>query len=439
MDLRRSSPLPALVAFAVAAVLLAAVPLKPFAPRPAGAIDCTVDSLPLTPVTDLGPGAYLNTIGGLYFGGSNVRPPAHTSAGLAIANAIAPLDTVGNSDPAHGRVVLISIGMSNTNFEFTRFVPLAMNDPQRNPRLLVVNCAEGGQSADIIKNPGVAYWDTVAARLRAQHSSPLQVQAVWLKEADKGPSGGWPAATDSLGWNLGTIVRLLHQKLPNVKLCYMTSRIYAGYATTTLNPEPYAYQSAFAVRSVVCAQIAGADSLNYDAGRGAVEAPWLSWGPYLWADGLKPRSDGMTWPCADFQQDGTHPDIQGSDVVADSLLAFFKSDETTAPWFVAGAVGVAGGIGERRAPSLVLAPNPALGATRVSLVAPSGSTWALTVTDAAGRFVLAVATGVGTGAPQSAGWSGVDAGGARVRPGVYWITLRTAGLRASRALVLLAR
>jgi len=193
MDHPRSSPLTALAVLAAVAVLVVAVPPRP---RPASAIDCTVDSLPLTPVTDLGPGTYLTTIGGLYDGGSNVRPPAHTSAGLAIANAIAPLDTLGNPDPARGRVVLISIGMSNTNFEFTRFVPLAMNDPQRNPRLLVVNCAEGGQSADIIKNPGVAYWDTVAARLRAQRSSPLQVQAVWLKEADKEPSGGWPAATD---------------------------------------------------------------------------------------------------------------------------------------------------------------------------------------------------------------------------------------------------
>jgi len=390
-------------------------------------------------VTDLGAGVYRTTIGGLYFAGSNQRPPAHTSAGLTIADAIAPLDTLGNPDPAHGRVVLISIGMSNTNFEFTRFVPLAMNDPQRNPRLLVVNCAEGGQSADIIRNPNVAYWDTVATRLRAQGSSPLQVQAVWLKEADKDPSGGWPAATDSLGWNLGTIMRLLHQKLPNLKLCYMTSRIYAGYATTALNPEPYAYQSAFAVRSVVCAQIAGADSLNYDASRVAVEAPWLSWGPYLWADGLKPRMDGMTWPCADYQADGTHPNTAGSDVVADSLLAFFKSDETATPWFVAGAVGVAGGIGEGPLPALTLAPNPTRSTTRASVIAPPGATWSLSVSDVSGRRVRTVATGVGTGAPQTAEWSGVDAGGARVHPGVYWITLRAAGLRASRALVLLAR
>jgi len=234
-------------------------------------------------------------------------------------------------------------------------------------------------------------------------------------------------------------VRLLHQKLPNVKLCYLTSRIYAGYATTTLNPEPYAYQSAFAVRSVVGAQIAGIDSLNYDANRGAVQAPWLSWGPYLWADGLKPRQDGMTWPCADFQPDGTHPNTQGSDVVADSLLAFFKHDETTMPWFVGGAVGVAGSVGDGPAPTIALAPNPARSATRISLVAPPGATWSLSVADAGGRIVRSVATGVGSGAAQSAGWSGVDATGARVRPGVYWIILTDAGMRVSRAFVLLAR
>src|SRR5213083_2372669 len=93
-----------------------------------------------------------------------------------IARAIVPLDTLGNPDPANGRIVLISIGMSNATQEFSTFVPLATSDPGRNPRLNVIDCAEGGQATQDIRTAGAPYWDTVAARLRAHGSAPLQAQ-----------------------------------------------------------------------------------------------------------------------------------------------------------------------------------------------------------------------------------------------------------------------
>ena len=52
--------------------------------------------------------------------------------------------------------------------------------------------------------------------------------------------------------------------------------LYAGYATTALNPEPYAYESGFAMKWLINSKIRG-DSLNYDSNRGPFEAPWLSW------------------------------------------------------------------------------------------------------------------------------------------------------------------
>lgn len=61
----------------------------------------------------------------------------------------------------------------------------------------------------------------------------------------------------------------------------------------------------------------------------------LLWGPYLWADGLTPRADGLTWACADFRDDGTHPSESGRAKVAGMLMGFFAGDATSASWFLA--------------------------------------------------------------------------------------------------------
>ncbi len=384
----------------------------------------------MIPLNDLGAGLYHGFPGGLYGAGANVRPAAHDVAGIAIANALAPLDTLGHVD-ASGRIVLISIGMSNATQEFSTFVAQANADPARNPRVHAIDCAVGGQSADRINSPTAAYWDSVFTRLRGHGASPAQVQVVWIKEANAGPRGGFPAATDTLQWYLATIVRILTDKLPNAKLAYLTSRIYAGYATTTLNPEPYAYESAFAVKWLIDAQIAGVDSLNFDGNVGPIEAPWLSWGPYLWADGLEARSDGLTWACADFNTDGTHPATTGRLKVADSLLVFFKHDASSEPWFVNHSVSVA----ERPNAEIALsvAPNPALGELAVTFFARPGSAWSLDLVDLAGRRMSEIGHGVGAGFPQTLRWNRRRS----LPAGVYWVRFQEDRSRIARRVVLI--
>ena len=366
-------------------LVAAAIALHASTPKCAIASDCTRDSTGLVPLMDLGPGSYLGAQGGLYPLGSNQRPPAHTAAGISIANAITPLDTLGSPDP-NGRIVLISIGMSNTTQEFQAFIPKANAASRRNPRVLIVDCAVGGQAANVIRNPNAAYWDSVSARLSRAGSSNAQVQVVWLKEANASPTGAFPASSETLRTNLTSIVRILKQKLPNVRLAYLTSRIYAGYATTNLNPEPYAYESGFAVKWLIESQIRG-DSLNYDSQRGPVEAPWLSWGPYLWADGMQPRSDGLTWPCSYFAADGTHPALGARNLVADSLLAFFERDSTTTPWFITTvtAVSEAHGTGRRRITRVY--PVPASRVLSVDAAFGSGGPGTLRLYSASGMLV----------------------------------------------------
>jgi PKD domain len=307
--------------------------------------DCSLTTTGNVPLDDLGPGTYKGYSGGLYPDGSNTRPAAHNAAGLAIANQVQPLDALGNPDTAHGKIVMISIGMSNATQEFASrgdnaFKPRADSDPSKNPQLTIVDGAQGGQDAIKWLNPNAPTWAEVDLRLAAAGVTPAQVQVAWLKQAliDPGYYGVFPAHAQKLREDLETIIRNIKRNYPNIKLTYLSSRTRA-YTTTFHNPEPFAYESGFAVKWAIADQIrpspGRADNLNFNPAKGQVVAPYLSWGPYLWTDGVNPRSDGFTWLCSDLEPDFIHPSIDGGvPKVADQLLAFFKTDPTAMPWFL---------------------------------------------------------------------------------------------------------
>src|SRR6185503_16097126 len=164
--------------------------------------------------------------------------------------------------------------------------------------------------------------------------------------------------------------------------------------------------NAFAIKRVIAQQLAGDPALNYDAANGAVVAPWLSWGPYLWADGLNARSDGLTWACSELNSsDGTHPSSTGRLKVADSLLAFVRRDPATAPWYATGVVGVPPPASAATGLTLAIAPNPAHATADVRLTAPAGVRWRLLIVDASGRRVGGTAGGrtPGVSAARAAG------------------------------------
>jgi hypothetical protein len=297
------------------------------------------DTSTLTPLPDLATGKYHEFQGGLYPGGSNKRPAEHEAAGIALAKTIEPLAASGKPDVA-GKIVLLSIGMSNTSQEFSTFQQLARGDDAVNPKLVLVNGAQGGMTAAAIQNPddqerGTKFWQTIDERLRQAGVSREQVQAAWLKQADAGPSQGFPKYAQTLQAEMQTIAHVLHERFPNLKLTYLSSRIYAGYARTRLNPEPYAYESGFSVKWLIGQQIKGDAALNFDPKKGAVQSPWLSWGPYLWANGTQAGAAGLRYEESDLANDGTHPSQSGQRKVAETLLDFFKTDSTTREWFAA--------------------------------------------------------------------------------------------------------
>jgi hypothetical protein len=287
----------------------------------------------LIPLCDLQTAYYKNYQGGLYTNGTNQRPGIHDSIGIALSKQILPLDYQGNFNEQTGKYVFLSIGMSNTTQEFSTFKPMADADISKNPKLVIVDGAQGGQTASTISNPNAAFWTTIGQRLQTAGVSSKQVQVCWVKEANANPTQAFPIHANTLTNELATIATILKQKYPNCKIAYLSSRTYGGYATTSLNPEPYAYESGFSVKWLIEKQINGDPNLSC-TGENA-KAPWLAWGPYLWADGLNPRSDGLIWTIDDFvESDRTHPSTSGRKKVADLLLNFVKTDLTARNWFL---------------------------------------------------------------------------------------------------------
>jgi len=244
--------------------------------------------------------------------------------------------------------VLLGIGFSNTVQAFDGFMSVAKGDPKINPRVVLVNGAVGGMSAEMVQQAetgrGAQYWSTVDERLKAAGVGRNQVQVVWIKETNPAPHpGAFPGYVRDLEAQLGKIVRIVAARFPNVKLAYLSSRTYGGWAkprpngTGPGNSEPYSYESGFAVKWLIERQIGGADDLNYDSARGQAVAPWLSWGPYLWANGTTPRGDGFRFELADFMDNARmHESPAGRLKVGAQLVRFFETDNTARPWFVAG-------------------------------------------------------------------------------------------------------
>jgi hypothetical protein len=291
-------------------------------------------------LTDMGTRRYKGFTGGLYPNGSNSMPTAHRTEGLRRAALVRPLDVNGNAS-ASGRIVLLSIGMSNGTQEFCggsgyascqpwSFSGKAAADVSVNHRTLtIVNGARGGQVASVWATSSSAEYD----RIRDEGLQPLglserQVQVVWTKLANSTPRSALPNAdADALALqrSIADVTRALKTRYPNLQMVFMSSRTYAGFATTALNPEPYAFESGFAHKWAIEDQIVRAD----------YSGAWIAWGPYFWArEQSQPRSDGVFYVRADFQADGTHPSQTGQAKVADQMLAFFKTSEFTRNWFL---------------------------------------------------------------------------------------------------------
>ena len=402
-----------------------------FSPGFVKAQNCDSISVGLVPINDLGMAFYRGLQGGLYPNGENTRPSSHDDAGLLISRGIQPLNLDGIPDSSAGKIVFLSIGMSNTQQEFGNFKSLADTFTGRNPYLEIVNGAQGGQDIDKIIDSTSMFWRSIERTLGEVGLSNNQVQVIWFKEAEAypGDDGGDTAFVPyvtGLKEKFKTAMNITKAEFPNAVLCYIASRIYGGYATIELNDEPFAHYTGWADKFLIEDQINGDPGLRYSGPE--ANSPWLSWGVYLWADGLVPRSDGLTWECpGDYQPDGTHPsDPQGRAKVANILFEFLVTDATAVPWFLgAGTTSVSEPLGSSPETPLRLEnyPNPFNSSAIIRYELLQKSSVTLKVVDCLGREVQTLVAQT-----EEAGVHEVSFDGSLFVSGIYFYRLEAGGL-----------
>ena len=302
------------------------------------------------PLTDSPSGRYYTWKRGLY-NGSNTMPARHDADGIAAARRIRPLDASG-APAANGKIVLLSIGMSSASQEFCgrhstggvcnswTFAGRAMSDPNKSPAVVIVNGADGGQEASLWESPSAANYVRVEGELAAQGVTPQQVQAIWLKMVNISPTVALPSASADafdLKRSFGNILRTLRVIYPNLQQVFFMSRIYGGYTTLSNNPEPYAYENGFAAKWTIEAQVRQMMNGTVDPVAGNLDhgsiAPWVAWGPYLWANGTRKRLDGLSWVRSEFEPDGFHPSQSGEAKIGQHLFNYFTQSRHTSCWY----------------------------------------------------------------------------------------------------------
>ncbi len=282
---------------------------------------------------------YKGEDGGLYGQGRNEPDRNHQSIIDHVLSGVRPRDSAGEPSQS-GKVVMISVGMSNTSREFGPFIQAANADRRKSPDVVLVNCAQGSRAAlQWVEMEDV--WQGVHKKLEQNKVTVNQVQVAWVKLTEMAPSkyGAFPKHAEFFKGNLIKIIQRLKATCPNLQVIYFSSRVYAGYAVgdRSLNPEPYAYEGAFAMRWLIQDQVKGDRELNYDPAKGTVKAPLLLWGPYLWCDGMKPRGDGLIWPPEFLDFDGVHPSDEGKAKITSLLLDFFATNSNAKSWYTGSA------------------------------------------------------------------------------------------------------
>ena len=368
-------------------------------------LDCDNDSLEALPLTELGPGFYMGYQGGLFPGGSNMDPNPHQSNGKKISKDIKPINSLGVIDYINGEISVIGVGPSVASDAFNEWKE-KMNGlgwPGVNACTNVKGNFIGGNSVvDMLDIDGI-YWSNFLSGLASKSIEPIQVQVVWMLLVSSTDSSDINYYIDTVSEQYIQVIHNLYSMCPNLKEIFISGIHYTGYtvpehARYEYLVEPNGYWSNLVVKNVVSMQINGDPRLKYTGP--SKQAPFITWGPYFWADGIKPRiADGLSWPCDNFRDDsiggGFHLKDEYKYKEGDMMNAFFQTNTISKIWYKNSAAWAACGTGRMMAPDediedefkLVISPSLANNQIFIPIVAGLSNTTSVAIFNSTGMQV----------------------------------------------------
>jgi len=300
--------------------------------------DCDHDHTGLVPITDLGAGLYRGTSGGLYPGGSNVRPTEYLDKCIEHAQNILPLNTDGEYDE-NGKIIMLGIGASNPGAEFAKFVSFSNAFEPLNDNLVIINACMPSTGLQEMNYTYADYWDALYDLLEENGYSSKQVQVIWVEEenTDTGDTT-FPAAALALVEDYLALLQAVHYLYPNTQLCYLSARAYSGYASPSdetienglLYPRDYlnGWSIKWFIENVIN------NELGYNFEEPEADIPLVTWGTYHWTDGSTPRLDGLYLDCeVDVAEDGLHLSGSGELKMGQLMFNYFSTDTTAKYWY----------------------------------------------------------------------------------------------------------
>lgn len=221
--------------------------------------------------------------------------------------------------------VMAGMGMSNAKQEFQAFMDKYRAKYGRSRPVTTVNLGTGNWDLTAMVHDSEKYWDLVHETMAKKKTSPERIEIVVFKNSVRHQDKPYPDDVWEYLEFMEDHLANMTSHLPNLKMLFVLSAVYSGYASVSApRHEPWAFREGLAVDEFV------RDHWN-------MTEPWITWGPYYWANGLEPRDDGLTWKCTDFMaKDGVHPGTGAKVKTADMLMRFFEQY----PWFTGVSNGV---------------------------------------------------------------------------------------------------
>jgi hypothetical protein len=269
---------------------------------------------------------------GLYTDGRNQPPDDYLTWGLQLADTITKVDADGSPVATGGKLVVAALnGMSNANQEMKAFIALFRQKYGLTKRLTFFNGNRGSWDLSRIISDPNGYWHNsrggIMPRLAKLKISPMQVQVAWMKNSVRGLNLPEQASADLMQEMWDEAIARTLTYFPNIKLILMSSAMYSGYAAKPIpRKEPQAFYEGIGVRQLV--------EQHITTHRQGQNTPFVAWGPYMWADGDRPRSDGLRWLRSDFETDGVHPGPGAEKKWAEAMLKYMENNPLTRGWFL---------------------------------------------------------------------------------------------------------